>query len=166
MTKKQTIESYFEAFGNLDSLKMNSYYTDDIILESLSVGVKKGDEARYYWQFLCNRIKNHKIEIIEISINEDIAIVKWRSSSFLTLVGKKVHLTHVSEFIFEGDLICKHKSEYDLKELIEQLFGSLIGKMGDTNFLKKIVKGQTNKLLENYIKENELVKNKLTQNNF
>jgi len=157
MKNIKIIKEYYKAFENGDVATMLSFYDDDIKFEDPAIGKIKGDEAKYWWQFLCENSVDLSIDIKEIKIDEDKGIAIWTNHYTVEETGNRVSLDIVSKFYFEDGLIIKHIDEYDIKSFVKQAFGKAAGIVGGSFLVKKTVRLQSKKLLKQYMIENALL---------
>jgi len=157
MKNSQIIKKYYKAFEKGDSKKMNSFYSNDIEFEDPSIGKIEGDEARYWWQFLCDNSVDLSIDIEKIQADDEKGIALWTNNYTFEETGNHISLEIVSKFYFEDGEIVKHQDEYDVKSFVKQAFGSAAGLVGGSFLVKKTVRSQSKKLLKKYIKENDLL---------
>ncbi len=156
MTNKGIIEKFYTAFQNLDSKTMNSLLADDIVFEDPAFGKLKGEKVKYMWQFLCENAKNFKVEFSDIKTKGNKGTGHWEAFYTFSQTGNKVHNVIDSKFEFKDGLITKHQDDFSLKKWVKQAMGSAVGLIGGSFLMKNAVRKQSNKLLEKYIKRNEL----------
>ena len=150
MNNTQIIKELFEAYENLDSAKMNSYFSDDIKLEDPATFLAEGDDAKYWIQFVIDNISDHKITIKNIVENDNVVTVEWTSSYLSNMSKKPILLDYKAHYTFKNQKIINQVNEYDLKDYIRQSFGSLVASSLEFNGVRKVIRSQSKKLLSNY----------------
>lgn len=156
MNKTQIIKELFEAYENLDSVKMDSYYAKNTILTDPTWGVVEGKRRQYWLQYSLENISNHKIEIQNIKETNGELFIEWNSIFIAIINDKKIVLDYSAKYTFEGDKIATVTLYYSVKELYRQLFGSMFVASMAIIPMVKIAKIQNHKMLDNYIENNSL----------
>lgn len=155
MSHEFIINKVFESITELNSVKINALYADEAIFEDPSIGEITGVVIKYWWQFLYGQMSNISIEVLDIKINGDEAIVSWKNNHLLKLTGKQLSLDFTTNFTFKDGFIVFHKNNYDFKQFVKQAFGP-IAAMSGNKIMQKMIKGQLNKMISNYIKHHSL----------
>ncbi len=157
MSNKEIIEKFYKAFQSLDSKTMNSLLGENIIFEDPAFGKQKGDRAKYMWQFLCENAKNFELSFSNVEADKKNGSANWEAKYVFKTTGNQVHNIIESNFEFKNGLIIKHKDHFDLKRWVKQAMGPTVGLIGGSFLMKKAVRSQSNKLLDKYIKRNNLL---------
>lgn len=160
MDSLQIIIEHFEAYKKLDSAKMGSFLSHDIefIDPSMTI-VNDFDRIRFFIQFLVENMSDHTILDFK-SINEvgEIVTIKWKSSYILKLNNKKIELDYTTHYTVKNGLITKQINEYDLTKYLDQAFGSFLALSYKLDRIKKMMNNQSEKILNDYIKKNTLLR--------
>lgn len=148
------INSFYDAFQNLDGKKMVSFYHKDIIFEDPAFGILEGNRAKAMWQMLCEsqKGKNFRVEVSDITENT----AHWEAFYNFSKTGRKVHNKIDAQFEFKDGLIIKHIDTFNLHNWAKQAMGFKGWLLGNTSFFKRKLQSQTNYLLDSYINEKKL----------
>jgi len=153
---KQLLETFYNAFKNLDAETMVSCYHENIVFEDPAFGVLKGDHAKNMWRMLCEsqKGKDFKINYSNIEANDLNGIAHWEAFYTFSKTGRKVHNVIDAHFEFKDGKIIKHTDVFDLYKWSKQAFGLTGFLLGRTTFFKNKLNAQTNSLLSKF--ENSL----------
>jgi len=152
---KAILETFYNAFNNLDAETMISCYHQAIVFEDPAFGVLKEKRANAMWQMLCEsqKGKNFKVVSSKFIANEITGSAHWEAFYTFSKTGRKVHNKIDAKFQFKDGLIIKHTDEFNIRKWASQamgLKGLLFGSMG---FFKAKLQKQTNYLLDKYMEE-------------
>ncbi|WP_299229365.1 nuclear transport factor 2 family protein [uncultured Psychroserpens sp.] len=160
---KNVIETFYEAFNNLDAETMVSCYHDDIIFEDPAFGTLHGERAKNMWRMLCEsqKGKDFKIEYSNITISATEGSASWEAFYTFSKTGRKVHNSIEAHFELKNDKIIRHVDKFNLHKWSKQALGLKGFVLGKTIYFRNKLKTQTNRLLDKF----ELSrKNKATSN--
>lgn len=155
MNHKELIEKFYTAFQNKDAITMGSCYHPDVVFTDPAFGTLKGDRVKAMWKMLCISGKDLKVEYDNISADENKGNAHWEADYTFSRTGNKVYNVIDAKFEFKDELIIKHTDVFNLRKWAGQAIGFKGKVLGGTSFFKKKLQGQTNKLLDRFIEENE-----------
>ncbi len=149
---KNIIESFYQAFKNLDAETMADCYHKDIVFEDPAFGVLKGERAKNMWQMLCEsqKGKNFVVNTYNITCNEKTGSAHWEAFYKFSKTGRKIHNKIDAEFIIKDGKIIKHTDHFNLHNWAKQALGFKGYLMGGTSFFKRKLQLQTNRLLDKF----------------
>ena len=146
------ILEFYQAFKDLDAEKMVSFYHNEVEFEDPAFGKLKGERAKDMWRMLIasQQGKDFIIEFSNVEENEMKASASWEAKYTFSKTGRKIHNKISAEFQFKDGLIIKHVDHFNLHLWAKQAFGLKGLLIGRSNFFKKQLHQQTNKLLNKY----------------
>jgi ketosteroid isomerase-like protein len=150
---KTIIETFYDAFINLDADKMTACYHDAIVFEDPAFGVLKGERAKAMWQMLCEsqKGKDFKVVVSNIKGNTENGAAHWEAYYTFGKTGRNVHNKIDAEFQFKDGLIIKHTDRFNLHNWAKQAMGIKGLVMGRTRYFSNKLKSKTNALLDKHI---------------
>jgi ketosteroid isomerase-like protein len=150
---KTIIETFYDAFINLDADKMTACYHDAIVFEDPAFGVLKGERAKAMWQMLCEsqKGKDFKVVVSNIKGNTENGAAHWEAYYTFGKTGRNVHNKIDAEFQFKDGLIIKHTDRFNLHNWAKQAMGIKGLVMGRTRYFSNTLKSKTNALLDKHI---------------
>jgi len=146
----EVINAFYTALGNRDASKMISYYHPDIIFTDPGFGELKGARACKMWQMLCENGKDLKIEFSNIVCDEKEGTAHWEAWYTFSKTGRLVHNKIDATFKFEQGKIIKHTDHFNLHKWASQAMGWKGRLLGGTNFFKRKLHQQTQKMLDQF----------------
>ncbi|WP_323788837.1 nuclear transport factor 2 family protein [Psychroserpens sp.] len=148
------IETFYNAFSNLDSESMVNCYHDDIVFKDPAFGVLKGPRAKNMWRMLCESQKNKDFQVTYSNIKaaEHEGSASWEAIYTFSKTGRKVHNTIEAHFEFKDGKIVKHTDSFNLHRWSKQALGLKGAIIGRTKYFRNKLKTQTNRLLDNFEK--------------
>lgn len=149
---KKTIETFYEAFSNLDAETMVSCYHDDIVFEDPAFGILIGERAKNMWRMLCEsqKGKDFKIKFSGIEATQNYGVAHWEAFYTFSKTGRKVHNVIDAHFEFKDDKIIKHTDSFNLYKWSKQALGFRGMVLGRTQFFKNKLNYQTNLMLTKF----------------
>ena len=149
---QQLVETFYQAFKNLDAETMVSCYHDDITFQDPAFGELKGKRAGNMWRMLCEsqKGKNFAIEVTNIVCDETKGSAHWEAHYIFSKTGRKVHNIIDAEFEFKDGKIIKHTDHFNLHKWAKQAMGFKGLLVGGTNFFRKKLQSQTLHLLSKF----------------
>ncbi|KAA1247763.1 nuclear transport factor 2 family protein [Aquimarina sp. RZ0] len=129
---------------------MISCYHDDILFEDPAFGILKGDRAKKMWKMLCKNAKDFKVEFSNIKANDQSGSAHWEAWYIFSQTRRSVHNRIDAQFEFKDGKIIKHTDHFNLHRWASQAIGFKGKLLGGTNFFKKKLQQQTNKLLDKF----------------
>ena len=155
---KPLIETFYNAFKELDADTMCSCYHNDVVFEDPAFGRLEGERAKAMWQMLCEsqKDKSFTVEVSNINTNGTEGSAHWEAFYVFRKSGRKVHNKIDAQFEFKDGLIITHKDNFNLHRWARQALGFKGLVIGRTRYFKNKLKTQTNRLLDKYIIEKKL----------
>ncbi|WP_033958631.1 nuclear transport factor 2 family protein [Psychroserpens jangbogonensis] len=149
------IETFYNAFSNLDAETMASCYHEDIVFEDPAFGVLKGERAKNMWRMLCESQKNKDFQVTfsNITSNNNEGSASWQAFYTFSKTGRKVHNIIDARFEFKDGKIIKHTDTFNLHKWSKQALGLKGFILGRTKYFSNKLKAQTNKLLDHFEKK-------------
>ena len=149
---KEIIEKFYQAFENLDAEGMIECYHEEIKFEDPAFGILRGEKAKNMWRMLCHnqKGKDFKLKTSEIEFINEKGLAHWEATYTFSKTGRKVHNIVNAEFEFKDGKIINHLDKFDLYRWSRQALGFNGFLLGWTNFFKKKLNAQTNKLLSRF----------------
>ncbi|MEN8886591.1 MAG: nuclear transport factor 2 family protein [Winogradskyella sp.] len=156
---KATIETFYEAFKNLDAEAMVNCYHDAVVFEDPAFGVLKDESAKGMWRMLCasQKNKNFKVVVSNIEAHKTLGSAHWEAFYTFSKTGRKVHNKVEAQFQFKDGLIIKHSDNFNLHHWAKQALGFKGFLLGGTSYFSSKLKVQTNKMLNNYLNEKKAI---------
>jgi ketosteroid isomerase-like protein len=151
---KELINTFYEAFSNLDSKGMVACYHNDIEFSDPAFGKLSGKRAGDMWRMLCNNAKDFTIEYSKVTADELTGSAYWQATYTFSKTGRRVVNKISAEFEFQDGKIIRHIDSFNLHTWAKQAFGIKGLLLGSTAFFKNKLNAQTNKLLDKFIGEN------------
>lgn len=152
---KESINSFYTAFQQLDAATMNSFYHEDIVFTDPAFGTLHGDDARAMWSMLCKNATDLKVEFSGIEVNGDMGKAHWEAWYVFSQTGRKVHNVIDAEFEFKDGKIIKHTDTFNLHKWAKQALGFKGWLLGGTGFFKKKIHETTHRALEKFKAQNK-----------
>ncbi len=148
------IEKFYKAFAVLDVETMLACYHPDIVFIDPAFGKLKAEKAKNMWRMLCHSQKKENFIINWSGIKFDGKVGKANWEAFYTFknTGRKVHNIISAKFKFKDGLIIEHTDHFDLHHWAKQAMGFKGYLIGGTNFFKKKLQANTNRLLNKFEK--------------
>ena len=149
---KETIESFYRAFGQLDAEAMVSCYHADVIFEDPVFGVLTGEKACNMWRMLCHaqRGKDFRIVVSDLSVDGKSGRAHWEVFYPFAKKGRRVHNVVEAHFEFEAGRIIRHTDQFALYRWARQALGVRGILMGWTGFFRKKLRNQVLGSLQQY----------------
>jgi ketosteroid isomerase-like protein len=153
-----TIETFYNAFKNLDAEAMTACYHDGVVFEDPAFGILEGKRAKAMWAMLSESQKGKEFKVIfsDIKGNENEGTAHWEAFYTFSKTGRKVHNKIDAKFAFKDGLIIQHTDNFNLHKWARQAMGIKGLIFGGMGFFKAKLHKQTNSLLDRYIKEKKL----------
>ena len=149
---KETIETFYKAFNDLDAETMVKCYHEDVVFEDPAFGVLNGERAKNMWRMLCHSQKGKDFKVIHSNVNYDdnSGSAHWEAFYNFSKTGRKVHNKIDATFEFKDGKIVKHTDVFNLHRWSKQALGFKGLLIGGTNFFKTKLQSQTNRLLDKF----------------
>lgn len=149
------ISEFYTAFKNKDAEKMVSFYHDDVEFEDPAFGTLKGERAKNMWRMLNKIGKGLTINFNQVKANETEGSAYWEADYNFSETGNQVHNQVNAKFEFKDGKIYRHKDSFDLWKWSSMALGITGSLLGWTPFFKSKLNTETNKKLDQFIKENK-----------
>ncbi|WP_235295530.1 nuclear transport factor 2 family protein [Portibacter lacus] len=152
MTNEEVINKFYSSFSAADAEGMNSCYHKDVVFEDPAFGQLKGDRVRGMWSMLLKRSGGGlDVKFSDVKADEHTGSAKWIAKYNYGPKKRPVVNNVSASFEFKDGKIIKHTDHFDSWKWASMALG-LPGKLlGWTPFLKNKVKGETNKLLDQFM---------------
>ncbi|WP_298314647.1 nuclear transport factor 2 family protein [uncultured Aquimarina sp.] len=147
---KELIETFYTGLGEQNAEKMISCYHEDVVFEDPAFGKLNSDRAKKMWKMLCKNGKDMKIEFSKTEANDQKGSAHWEAWYTFSQTGRSVHNSIDAEFEFKDGKIIKHTDHFNLHRWASQAIGWKGKLLGGTNFFKKKLQQQTNRLLDKF----------------
>jgi ketosteroid isomerase-like protein len=150
-SNETTINNFYTAFANADSVKMCECYHPNIQFSDPAFGTLKGEEVYLMWKMLLERSKgNLKIDFSEIKANEHLGSAHWVAKYNFSKTNRKIVNTIASKFVFKDGLIIKQTDDFDIWKWAKQAFGIKGLLLGWTGYMQKKIQEQARLSLKTY----------------
>jgi steroid delta-isomerase-like uncharacterized protein len=119
---EQTIRDYFAAANRRNLDEMFAYYDEDVILDVIPIGVKRGaPEYRAFFEEIFAAIPDSEFTIVRVTTNASVAAVEWRLQGTFSggpyegvdATGSHVDLRGCDCFEVKDGKIVKNTAYYD-----------------------------------------------------
>ena len=148
----ELIKKFYTAFQQLDHIKMNQYYRDDIVFFDPVFGLLKGDEAKYMWEMLCKNATNFSLTFENIiALDEEYSTGDWVATYTFTKTGKTVVNKIKANMRFENGKIIEHSDAFSIHKWSKQALGLTGELFGWNSFFQRKIKNQAKRSLINFI---------------
>jgi len=154
---REVIVKFYNAFENLDAETMAECYHRDVVFEDPAFGVLRGEHAGNMWRMLCKsqKGKNFRISVSDIDFDDLKGKAHWEAFYVFSQTWRKVHNVVNASFEFKDGKIIKHTDSFDLYNWSKQALGFKGLVLGWSDFFKRKLNAQTNKLLKEFEKSIE-----------
>lgn len=144
---------FYTAFEKGDAATMISFYNDTVEFEDPAFGKLKGKEAKMMWTMLLARSQgNLKVSFKIKEVTAHSALVAWEARYPFSKTGRQIHNKIQAQLTIENGKIIKHTDRFHLWKWSQQALGFKGLLMGWTPFFRKKLQQQTQKMLQQYIK--------------
>ena len=155
MTKKsdiEVIESFYQAFQNLDANGMNHHYHEDVKFSDPVFQHLGCNEVKNMWAMLIERSQG-KLDITYSNIRSSNNKIHahWEAQYEFSKTKRKVYNIINSEFIMQNGKIIHHIDQFNFWKWSSMALGPVGIFLGFTNFLKNKVRKQSMALLNKYM---------------
>lgn len=151
------IESFFDALYHENSKLLNSFLTDDIVFEDPIMGRLEGDEVRYWWQLLCEKVQDFTLEYHKIEVKGDEVYAEWETSYTFYATQRKVRNQLKTQFIIKDGKIESQKDSISYQKWIKQVIGNKASFFIKGTVMQKGIQKQAKALLKAYMRNNKLL---------
>lgn len=154
---KELIQTFYTSFQQLDAEAMVACYHDEVQFEDPAFGILIGERAKNMWRMLCQsqKGKDFKIKSSNIEFSESIGKAHWEAFYTFSKTGRKVHNIIDAEFQIQDGKIIKHTDHFNLYNWAKQAMGLTGGLIGWTQFFRRKLNSQTNRMLDKFEEKNQ-----------
>jgi ketosteroid isomerase-like protein len=123
-TNKQTIERFYEAFGQCNGAAMTACYAPGVHFYDPAFGDLQGDDVGAMWRMLTSRATDLKIELHEHEAGDETGSAHWIARYTFGATGRQVVNDIQASFRFGDDgLIVDHVDDFDFRNWAKQALG-------------------------------------------
>jgi len=119
---KETIERFYEAFGNCNGAAMTACYAPNAHFRDPAFGDLHGEEVGAMWRMLTGRATDLRIELHEHDAGEETGSAHW-IARYTFSTGRPVLNDIQASFRFADGLIADHVDEFDFRNWAKQALG-------------------------------------------
>ena len=148
--QEQIVFNFYTAFQNLDSEKMVSLYSHDIVFEDPAFGILKGQDANNMWRMLCENSVDLDLKFHITSSKNNKVYAFWEAHYTFSKTGRKVINKVNAELIIKDEKIIKHTDTFNLWDWSKQAMGLTGWFIGWSNFFKTKLHQTTGEMLHKY----------------
>ena len=147
-----TIKLFYESFQNLNAESMVSHYGKDVIFSDPAFGQLIGERASNMWKMLLSSQKGKQFEVVPSNIiaTDTGGTAHWQATYIFSQTGRKVVNEVDAHFKIVNGKIVAHTASFNLHKWARQAMGIKGMLLGGTNFFKKKLQAQTNKMLDSW----------------
>lgn len=157
ISNRQTIETFYSAFQQLDAATMASLYHPEATFEDPVFGKLNRDEVVAMWHMLIERSNGKlQIEFSDILTSEEKGSARWIATYIFSATNRRVRNVIQAQFEFKNGLIYKHTDTFDLWKWTRMALGGKGILLGWSSLVKNKISSQAKKSLANYRKRNSL----------
>jgi ketosteroid isomerase-like protein len=121
-TNRQTIERFYEAFGQCNGAAMTACYAPEAHFHDPAFGDLHGPDVGAMWRMLTSRATDLKIELHEHEADEETGSAHW-IARYTFSTGRPVVNDIQARFRFKDGLITDHVDEFDFRRWAKQALG-------------------------------------------
>jgi ketosteroid isomerase-like protein len=121
-TNRQTIERFYEAFGQCNGAAMTACYAPDAHFFDPAFGDLHGADIGSMWRMLTSRATDLKIELHEHEADGETGSAHW-IARYTFSTGRPVVNDIQARFRFQDGLIIDHVDEFDFRAWAKQALG-------------------------------------------
>lgn len=119
---QQTIERFYEAFGQCNGAAMTACYAPDAHFFDPAFGDLHGADIGAMWRMLTSRATDLKIELHEREAGEETGSAHW-IARYTFSTGRPVVNDVQAKFRFQDGLIADHVDDFDFRAWAKQALG-------------------------------------------
>ena len=119
---QQTIERFYEAFGQCNGAAMTACYAPDAHFFDPAFGDLHGADIGAMWRMLTSRATDLKIELHEREADEETGSAHW-IARYTFSTGRPVVNDIQAKFRFQDGLIADHVDDFDFRAWAKQALG-------------------------------------------
>jgi ketosteroid isomerase-like protein len=119
---RETIERFYEAFGQCNGAAMTACYAPDAHFFDPAFGDLHGPDIGSMWRMLTSRATDLKIELHEHEADQETGSAHW-IARYTFSTGRPVVNDIQAKFRFEDGLIADHVDDFDFRAWAKQALG-------------------------------------------
>jgi ketosteroid isomerase-like protein len=146
------IERFYLAFGKHDGDAMAACYHPNVEFSDDVFGDLTAAEATGMWRMFCETGTDLRVEASEVHADDRSGSARWDAWYTFAASGRPVHNVIQARFEFEDGLIRRHKDSFSFPRWAAQALGIPGKLLGRTRFLRKKVRQQAHKTLNEYLR--------------
>jgi ketosteroid isomerase-like protein len=147
------IEKFYTCFQKKDAAGIAECYHPEVQFSDPVFPDLKGPKAAAMWKMLCERGKDLEIEFSGVDADDSRGRAHWEARYTFLKTGRKVHNVIDAEFEFRDGKIVRHTDRFDFWRWAGMALGPAGKLFGWLPALKNKIRGESNKLLESYIRK-------------
>jgi ketosteroid isomerase-like protein len=120
---RETIERFYEAFGQCNGSAMTACYAPDAHFRDPAFGDLHGADIGAMWRMLTNRATDLKIELYEHEVDETSGTAHWIARYTFSTGRPVVNDIQASFRFIENGLIADHIDDFDFHRWASQALG-------------------------------------------
>lgn len=120
---RETIERFYEAFGQCNGAAMTACYTDDVHFRDPAFGDLHGGDVGAMWRMLTSRATDLEIELHEHEADEASGSAHWIARYTFGATGRHVVNDIQASFRFADGRIADHVDEFGFRRWAGQALG-------------------------------------------
>ena len=145
------IERFYLAFGRHDGDAMAACYHPNVEFSDDVFGDLTSAEATGMWRMFCETGTDLRVEASEVRADDLSGSARWDAWYTFAASGRPVHNVIQARFEFEDGLIRRHRDSFSFSRWAGQALGMPGKLLGRTSFLRKKVRQQAHKTLNEYL---------------
>jgi SnoaL-like domain len=119
---RETIERFYEAFGQCNGSAMTAFYAAGAHFRDPAFGDLHGDDVGAMWRMLTGRATDLKIELHEHEADQTSGSAHW-IARYTFSTGRPVVNDIQARFRFADGLIADHVDDFDFRRWAKQALG-------------------------------------------
>jgi ketosteroid isomerase-like protein len=148
------VRGFYTAFQQLDPVKMNSYYSDDIVFFDPVFDLLHGYQAKAMWEMLCKNAKDFSLEFSNITdLGDDYYTCNWTATYTFSKTGRKVVNKIKAHMRMADGRIVEHSDAFSLHAWSRQAFGAIGWLLGWNRLFQTKIKNQAKRNLLKYMQQ-------------
>jgi ketosteroid isomerase-like protein len=151
MTDKEIVEHFYQAFQNLDTERMVSFYDENIEFNDPVFGTLIGNDAKDMWRFLIERSKGDlKVNYSDIHEKNGKCYAYWEAKYHFSKTKRAVHNKVNAEIEIIDGKIVRHTDSFNFYRCSQMAFGPIAYMIGFTSFFKNKINHGILKIFRSY----------------
>lgn len=152
MTNKETINTFYSAFQQLDYQTMQSCYHPEAVFNDPAFGLLDVNETKAMWEMLCKRAKDFSLVYGNIQLlDEEYTTCDWTASYKFAKTGRRVINKITAHMKFKDGLIIEHTDAFDIYKWTRQALGLPGLLFGWSPWMNKKIQKQARESLQKFM---------------